>query len=377
MKSVKILSRSLLAVSIASMATMAYAKYPDLPEAIASGGGAVINDVAYVGLGSAKAHFYSLDLSKEKADWEALPDFPGGERGQPVVAAVNGKLFVFGGLQKNADGVLQIINDAHVYDPATKTWKKCQTRAPFSMVGTSAFVKDGKIYFVGGVNLEIFNGYFQDYTAAGDDQAKKDAVMGAYFDKPAKDYFFNQQLFSYEPQTHQWRNEGMMPFDGRAGAAVSLFNDRIIIANGEIKPGLRTDAVESGAFTGDSVTWNSLPALIPNQGEEQQEGVAGAYVGSSNGHYLLAGGANFPGAKAQYKKGMNYAHKGLKKAYHDTVFTLENGNWKIAGKLPQQAAYGTTLNYKDQMLVIGGKNADGALKSVYTLGYDGKTLKAE
>ncbi|PID63768.1 MAG: N-acetylneuraminic acid mutarotase, partial [Gammaproteobacteria bacterium] len=327
--------------------------------------------------GSAKAHFYSLDLAKDKADWQALPDFPGGERGQPVVASVGGKLFVFGGLQKNADGVLQIINDVHVYDPESKTWKKCKTRAPFSMVGTSAFVRHGKIYFVGGVNLEIFNGYFQDYTAAGDDQAKKDAVMAAYFDKPAKDYFFNQYLFSYEPKTHQWQNEGLMPFAGRAGAAVSLFNDRVIVANGEIKPGLRTDAVESGEFKEDSVKWVSLPALIPNEGEQQQEGVAGAYVGTSDGHYLLAGGANFPGAKKQYAGGMKFAHKGLKKAYHDSVFTFENGNWKVAGKLPKPAAYGTTLNYKGKMLVIGGKNNDGAMKTVYTLKYDSDALKVD
>ncbi len=369
----------LSAVVVALTSNAAFSKtYPDLPEALVGGGGAMVGDVAYAGLGSAKAHFYALDLAKGDEQWHAIADFPGGERGQPVVAGLDGKLYVFGGLQK-VDGVLQIINDVHVYDPASEHWEKLNTRSPFSLVGAGAFVKNNKIYMVGGVNLSIFNGYFQDYTAAGDDQDKKDAVMSAYFDQPIKDYFFNQQLFSYEPATNQWHNEGIMPFSGRAGAAILSTGEKVIVANGEVKPGLRTNSVEIGQFDESAnIVWDKAPVLIAEEEGKEQEGLAGAYSGMSQAGYLVAGGANFPGARKQYDEGQYYAHKGLEKAYHDAVFYLgEDNQWQMVGKLPQPAGYGISLTYEDKVILIGGKNADGAFGTVSTLSFDGETLNID
>ena len=99
------LKQSLTASLLAVLALSATGKtYPDLPVALADGGGALIGDTAYVGLGSAEGGFFALDLKTPQATWQALPPFPGGARSQPVVAALDGKLYVFGGLQKDAGG---------------------------------------------------------------------------------------------------------------------------------------------------------------------------------------------------------------------------------------------------------------------------------
>lgn len=74
--------------------------YPDLPVGIKGGTGALIGDTVYVGLGSGGDKFYTLDLKDPSAQWKEIATFPGGERNQPVAAAVDGKLYVFGGLQK-------------------------------------------------------------------------------------------------------------------------------------------------------------------------------------------------------------------------------------------------------------------------------------
>ncbi|MDO4642656.1 MAG: N-acetylneuraminate epimerase [Cardiobacteriaceae bacterium] len=354
---------------------MAQQHYPDLPQAVADGGGAIINDTAYAGLGSAGTAFFSLNLKTPEATWQALPDFPGGERSQPVVAAADGKLYVFGGLQKNVAGELQLVNDAYAYDPNTQQWQKLPTRSPLGLVGAQAFVYKNKIYVIGGSNLSIFNGYFQDYTAAGDDKNKQAAVMEAYFNQPAEDYFFNTTAFSYDPAQNRWHNEGQMPFSGRAGAAVSIKDGIVTVANGEIKPGLRTDAAAQAIFdSNDHLTWQTLPNLISEKKNEQQEGLAGAYAGYSGNYYLLAGGANFSGARARYESGKYYAHQGLDKVTHTTIYALQDKHWSIAGDLPQPAGYGITLNYDGKMILIGGKNNDGNLKRVLTLSYDGKAL---
>jgi len=85
-------------------AGIAQAAYPDLPVGIKNGGGALINDTVYVGLGAGNSKFFALKLNAADAQWQEIAAFPGGERNQPVVAAVDGKLYVFGGLQKNAQG---------------------------------------------------------------------------------------------------------------------------------------------------------------------------------------------------------------------------------------------------------------------------------
>lgn len=372
----KTILAALLAPTLALSSALA-AVYPDLPLACKNGGGALLGDTAYVGLGSAGEHIYSLDLAHPDGGWQTLPAFPGGARDQPVMAAVDGTLYVFGGLQKNAKGELQLVNDAYAYDPSTQQWHKLPTRSPLGLVGTTAAVHGDRVYMIGGSNLSIFNGYFQDYTAAGDDQAQKDAVMGAYFAQRPQDYFFNTTLFSYEPATNRWYNDGALPFAGRAGAAVAVHADSITVANGEIKPGLRTADVEVGTFSGDGVTWQAAPELISADGKTEQDGLAGAYSGYSHGHYLLAGGANFPGARKQFAAGQLYAHQGLKKVHHADIYTLNDDKWQVIGKLPQGAGYGVSISYDNKLLLIGGATNSDALSSITVLDYDGKKLTVE
>ncbi len=137
-------------------------QYPDLPEGIKAGAGALIGDTVYVGLGgTGTTKFYSLNL-KDPKEWKEIAEFPGGKRNQPVAAGVNGKLYVFGGFQDTDVAKNQIINDAYEYNPADNTWTKLSTRSPRSTsVGASVAADGGKIYFVGGVNHEIWNGLFQ------------------------------------------------------------------------------------------------------------------------------------------------------------------------------------------------------------------------
>lgn len=355
----------------------AQANYPDLPVAIKNGAGAIIEDTLYVGLGADNQKFYALKLNEPNAAWQEIAAFPGGERNQPVASAIDGKLYVFGGLQKNAQGELQIINDAYRYTPQSNQWEKLATRSPVSLVGATAAAYQDKIYLVGGVNFAIFNGFFQDTVAAGDDAEKKAAITQAYLNQRPQDYFFNNELLSYQPATNQWHNEGTLPFSGRAGASFTIHNGELLVVNGEMKPGLRTPEAHLGKFVKDTVKWQNLPNLPSKDGSEQ-EGLAGAFAGFSHNHYVIAGGANFPGAQVQFKAGKLYAHEGLSKTWQSEIYTLDNGQWKILGKLPQGIAYGVAVSYGNKLLLVGGEGAGGqASKQIQTIEYDGKNLKIE
>lgn len=364
------------AVSLSALSAQA-AQYPDLPVGIKSGAGALIGDVVYIGLGTGGDKFFALNLAEKDAQWKEIAAFPGGDRNQPVAASVDGKLYVFGGLQKNEKGELQLVNDAYSYDPENNTWSKLPTRSPRGIVGASAVSFKDKIYLLGGVNEAVFNGYFQDYTAAGDDKAKQKAVMDPYFDQRPQDYFFTPELFSYQPATNKWRNEGIFPFPPRAGAAFAVNGSSLLVVNGEIKPGLRTASTEQGQITAQGVKWKSLGNL-PAPKDQVQDGLAGAMGGYSNGYYIVTGGANFPGAVKQFKEGKLFAHEGLKKAWHKEVYALNGNKWKIIGELPAGIGYGVGISYQNRVLLIGGETDGGkALTSVQTMTYDGKKLVIE
>ncbi|QLB12414.1 N-acetylneuraminate epimerase [Bisgaardia hudsonensis] len=369
------------AVAMTAFAAQA-GQYPDLPVGIKGGSGALIGDTVYVGLGSGGDKFFSLNLKEKDAQWQELPAFPGGPRNQPVAAGVDGKLYVFGGFQKTEVANNQIINDVHVYNPEDNSWSKVDTRSPRTAVGASSVTKDGKIYFVGGVNEEIWNGLFQALTAAGDDKAKQKDILDPYFNMRAQDFFFSSEIASYEPMKNSWRNEGYFPYQGRAGAALGLKGDKLLVVNGEIKAGLRTPTTELGTIGKNGISWKKLGDLPAPEGYKQQEGIAGAMGGYTNGNYIVTGGANFPGARANYAKGIMDAHRtgGLKKTYHSAVYALDGkkGTWKVVGNFPQNIGYGVAVSYNNKVVVIGGETDGGkALTAVRTMSYDGKKLVIE
>lgn len=97
------------------------------------------------------------------------------------------------------------------------------------------------------------------------------------------------------------------------------------------------------------------------------EGFAGMYAGVSNGALLCMGGANFPGKKPW---------EGGEKIWYDHIYVLENKNgaWiKVEQKLPTPLGYGVSVTYNDQVLLIGGSDANRHYSQVIGLRYkDGK-----
>ncbi|HFW4266862.1 TPA: N-acetylneuraminic acid mutarotase, partial [Salmonella enterica subsp. diarizonae serovar 61:r:-] len=141
-----------------------------------------------------------------------------------------------------------------------------------------------------------------------------DGINKNYFGKSAGDYLYSNTILTFDPDSSQWHYYGMLPFHGTAGATPVVNGDSIILINGEVKPGLRTDEVIAGQFKNKGLVWKKLsPVSSP-------DGVAGGFGGMSHGDIIFAGGAYFPGARKNYSQGKFYAHQGLKKTYSDKVY---------------------------------------------------------
>lgn len=372
------------ALSLLMMASLpnTYAEqYPDVSVPFKNGTGGKVENSLYVGLGSAGVSWFRLDTDKTGAGWQKVANFPGQPREQAVTVVLAGKLYVFGGVGKtNAnDTQVRALDDAYRFDPQTNQWQQLATRAPRGLVGTVATTLDGsQAVLLGGVNKAIFDGYFTDLASAGSDEVRKSAVINAYFNQAPADYFYNRDVLIYDPQKNQWKSGGLLPFLGTAGSAISRMDNRLILINGEIKPGLRTAAVWQGLMQGNVLELLPQPDLIGAETGSAQEGLAGAFSGISHKTVLVAGGANFPGAWKQFNRGHLYAHQGLEKQWHQQVYALVDNQWRIAGKLPQPLGYGVSIQGPDKVILIGGETTGGTATSAVTqLSWQGGKLHIE
>ncbi|MDJ7444356.1 N-acetylneuraminate epimerase [Salmonella enterica] len=358
----KMMTLMALCLSVA-ITTSGYATtLPDIPEPLKNGTGAIDNNgVIYVGLGSAGTSWYKIDLRKKHKDWERITSFPGGVRDQSVSVFLNDELYVFGGVGKeSSDSPLHVYSDVYKYSPAENTWQKVDTISPVGLTGhVGVKLNEKMVLITGGVNEHIFDKYFIDIAATAADKGAKDKIINNYFNKPAKDYFFNKIVFIYNAKENTWENAGELPGAGTAGSSSVMEKNSLMLINGELKPGLRTDVIYRATWDNDKLTWLKNSQLPPSPGEQLQEGLAGAFSGYSNGVLLVGGGANFPGAKQNYINGKLYSHEGINKKWRDEVYGLINGRWQYMGKMNQPLGYGVSVSYGDEVFLIGGENAKG------------------
>lgn len=353
--------QSSLPLSAAAGSGTAAAVLPKLPGAFKYGTGCIIDDVIYLGLGSLGASWYKLDLTKAEPSFEELAPFAGPVREQAQAAAVNGRIYVFGGCGRLENGLTGVLNDVWCYDVADNSWSKCMTRAPFGLCGHSALTLDGKsILVTGSVNKAIFDGFFEDMAAVEGNDALKASLSAAYTGRRVEDYCFNAAVLTYCPECNAWGLAGTLPFGGRAGAALAAVDGKAVLIGGEKKPGLRSACTLALKQQGADVSFESLPDLPCPEGDEVHEGVAGAFAGTCGSVLLCAGGANFPGSTKAYAGGKLFAHQGLKKTYRKEIYALVDGQWQIAGELPYGAAYGLSITRGSELWVVGGELADGS-----------------
>lgn len=355
--------------------------WPDLPVGVKNGIAERIGDKLIVGLGSAGAKVFALDLNNKAAGWQNLSDFAGPAPDQPATAVSGGDLYVFSGSGKTTDDAASpiIFDTVSRYDPESDTWETLATKTPVGMLGASAAtLEDGRIAIFGGYNKQLFDKYLSDVLSINKEAEpqKWDAVVNAYMGMAPKDYLWNSKVITYDPLANTWGDLGLDPSLPNTGSAALLTDPgTVLLINGEIKPGLRTDSVRSVKIGNEGAEWSELAPVPAPEGSPIQEGLAGAYAAQIGNTILVAGGANFPGARAAAEAGNWYAHEGLAKHWASEVFALQNGSWAQVGQLQEGLAYGGAFSVDDGLLIVGGEDgARAARTEVFLVKLDGDTL---
>ena len=194
--------------------------------------------------GRPSASVLTMEIGKDEK-WTLETELIGEPRVQPVCAAYNGELFVWGGFYENGKSSI-VATSGLRYQLMSKSWTSLPAPVnlqgkELTLTGATAILEvsakgNAQIVCAGGVNREIF----------------WDAISGTYSMVAKTDYLkkdiswykFNNSLLIYNLKTEQW--EIPSPENAllaRAGAQVALRGHTLYYIGGELKPGLRSPGI--------------------------------------------------------------------------------------------------------------------------------------
>jgi len=228
---------------------------PDLPQPVAFSCGAMLGDVAYVLGGidrpdatSCSSRVFALDLSADLSEraWVEIETWPGPARYLSVAGVQAGQLYLFGGveLEANEHGSPSrrqpYLRDAYRFTPDKESgvWSRVHDLPSPIAASPSPAVA------IGPAHLFVLGG--DDGTLGGG--ALRDQHQG-----------FAGDILSYHIITDTWTRRGALPKSlgddpaARPEAGVwppvttptVRWNDRIVVPTGEARPGVRTNRVLS------------------------------------------------------------------------------------------------------------------------------------
>ena len=261
---------------------------PSLPQPVAFSCGALLDDTIYVagglleseGTASATLHtFWALDLSAEAPAWQELAPWPGPPRRLAVAGVQGGAFYLMSGadLVRNEEGEFkrEYLRDAYRYRPG-EGWSRIADLPRPRVASPNPAAP------VGQSHLFVFSG---------DDGAH------VYEDLREAHPGFPAAILGYHTITDTWTTWGTVPRDPEAGvwpavtAPTTQWRGRIIVLNGEVKPGIRTPKVFAAEPIARQAGFRGLDygALLVYLGALLAMGFYFARRGKSTEDFFLAG----------------------------------------------------------------------------------------
>lgn len=171
---------------------------------------------------------YACDAADDALVWHLVARLPR-PMVQPVAAAYEGRLYVWGGYDPAAR---EALGGGYRLDTATGSWQPIDGVPDGGTLtgAAAATLPSGQLVVAGGVDRAVF-------TAA---LRLRPVETAEYLRQPAEAYRFRRTLWLFDPATERWRPIAESPPTARAGAALVTAHDGLALLGGELKPGIRT-----------------------------------------------------------------------------------------------------------------------------------------
>lgn len=239
----------------AARGTLSISRLPDLPHPAYSGLIAAIGDDVYFAGGNGKdatlAGVYRLDLQRQKDGWKLVTQLP-----IPVSHGVmyatgagpHAALYVVGGrtMRRNAPSAFH----ASVYrlDLATHTWSR-EAPLPYPLSAfTGVTWHDSTLLVFSGDHGGTFHKVetLLLAIAKAPNARAKQALTAKKNDLLKHHKGFKGTVLAYDTRTNTWANEPAIPLPGQVTTTATTWNGSVVIAGGELRPGIRSADIVLG-----------------------------------------------------------------------------------------------------------------------------------
>jgi SSS family solute:Na+ symporter len=238
---------------------------PSLPFPLANATGAAIGNKVYIAGGEnqeeVKSSFLTIDLADPFPQWKELKSWPGPPRSHAIaVSQSNGEypcFFLFGGRQRQENGVSKLYSDGYKFDPLRQNWEKLapivndQGDTLTLSAGTASPAGATHILLFGGVRGKLFNRleHLQARLSQEDfDEGHKEILLAEQKYILHNHPGFSKEILSYNTITDSWNKLGELPFTSPVTTTAVNWEDKIILPSGEVSPGIRTTKLRSLNF---------------------------------------------------------------------------------------------------------------------------------
>jgi N-acetylneuraminic acid mutarotase len=226
--------------------------WPDLPEALTNAVAVATSNAVYV-LGGATKNgvsdkVWAVYLNDIKAGWKYVSNMP-----QPTAFAAavfaQGQVYIMGGRNKGTDGISEIYNQTFAWNIAKNSWSK-KAPLPYVVSAATAVALPDKILFIGGDKGVVFHEVemLAAKIAATTDPETKNSLTEIKNNLQKTHPGFSKDVFAYDASLNKWSPYAQLSFAAPVTTNAFLFNHKIILPVGEIKPGMRTPYIWVGSF---------------------------------------------------------------------------------------------------------------------------------
>ena len=200
--------------------------------------------------------FYSLNLDDAEPQWQTVTHLPIAlANATAVFQYVKNKkeIFVIGGRSKSLSGVSDLHHTVYAFNIDTQKWSECADISNgkyitnLSAACGVALGKD-KILIIGGDNGKIFHqieSYIAQITKAKTPEEKV-KLTEERNDLSIHHRGFDKSVLLYDTNSDVWTKIGDLPFPAQVTTTAVMWNNDIVISNGEIRPGVRTPNIMIG-----------------------------------------------------------------------------------------------------------------------------------
>jgi len=233
---------------------------PDLPKPLTNIALSNYEKMVYAVGGDETQHsskdFYSLNLNQEQLEWKKLADLPLALAHATAVVQETKEgpcLFVFGGRTKTTSGISVLHSTTFSYNFNQKKWKEVASINDGNTImnysaGAAIPMGISKVLLLGGDNGQIFHQIetYLSKIALTETTQEKEVLIAQKNELVTHHQGFYRGILAYDTVTDSWEKIGELPFLTPVTTTACLWDDGLVLSNGEIKPGIRTPNIMIG-----------------------------------------------------------------------------------------------------------------------------------